>query len=614
MKFEIFRGWDWKKRGMAIAALVLVLAAAGMLVWERREPPEPPPLALMPDEASLAESDVELVATDPATGAASFPYMVPMVQAIDYRLRDVELAGRVSGYRFRHVFQAGCGSGFLRENSVGNDFDYMITVHLGELETDLADPLQAADDLLARIESYLELFHRVVHDEAGPDLVMLQWPDVRGGRLRGRARAQQHLAESFAAFRDGRPRCFLLEGEQGRRVPCSVAAGELSLPTDLLASLLSNRVQYGPRMYAGIRGVGILFRFYCDLVYPGPDGQPVARRNVPVNPLHSSGRVLDLRNGFIGMAPAGAESAAFLRAEIASDPARWVRYRVDIGADLLSQVTRYLEEQKPLKALKRLHQSFDFLEPMLDPEAFAGLRPFLRRHLQNPDVLLCEEIRELSSQAAAVVASSWLSRLYAGSGDLPRTLRQILLNLARFEKRGPPLLAQEVAALQAGLEPGVAEGGRSYGHRQRAQLESALGAVEERAAGWSTALLEPAAGDIAQWRDRIQQELAACGVRPFRAYGLPTNEVVGILSADLAGIVTVDALNQLAARTNVPPFQYGSLAPEEVPPDRKGATDYFPCYLWLRPAPSPVEEERFRQALTQIEADMVRSGLRVPPP
>ena len=110
MKFEIFRGWDWKKRGMAIAALVLVLAAAGMLVWERREPPEPPPLALMPDEASLAESDVELVATDPATGAASFPYMVPMVQAIDYRLRDVELAGRVSGYRFRHVFQAGCGS------------------------------------------------------------------------------------------------------------------------------------------------------------------------------------------------------------------------------------------------------------------------------------------------------------------------------------------------------------------------------------------------------------------------------------------------------------------------------------------------------------------------
>ncbi|HOW97702.1 MAG TPA: hypothetical protein P5567_14235 [Kiritimatiellia bacterium] len=614
MKIGLFQGRDWKKRGMAAAVLLLVLASAAVLVWNRREPPPPPPLPLLPDEASLAESDVGLLATDPATGSGPFPYLVPMVQAIDYRLRDIELAGRNRGYRFRHVFQAGCGSGFLRENTVGNDFDYMITVHLGELATDLADPVQAADDLLTRIESYLGLFYRVVHDQAGPDLAMHQWPDMRGDRLRNRSRVQQHLAESLTAFRDGRPRCFLLDGEQGRRVPCCVAAGELSLPTDLLASLLSNRVQYGPRMYAGIRGVGVLFRFYCDLVYPGPDGPPVTRRNVPVNPLHSSGRVLDMRNGFIGMAPAGAESAAFLRAEIASDPARWVRYRVDVGADLLSQVTRYLDEQKPMKALKRLHQSYDFLEPMLDPDAFAGLRPFLRRHLQDPDVLLCEDIRELSSQAAVAVDEPWLRRLYAGSGDLPRTLRQILLNLARFEKRGPPALAQEAAALKAALEPIVAEGSRSYGSRERMQIEAALEAIEQQAARWSAALLEPAAGEIAQWRDRIRQELAACGVRPFRAYGLPTNEVVGILSADMAGVVTMDALNQLAAQTNVPPFQYCSLEPDQIPPDRQGETDYFPCYLWLRPAPGPAEEERFRQALDRIEADMVRSGLRVQPP
>ncbi|MBP7830582.1 MAG: hypothetical protein KA248_11755 [Kiritimatiellae bacterium] len=607
MKTEWIRGWSRRTRWTAVF-LLLVFAGLGLRVWRRRETPPPPAPVWAPDEDYLSEPDLDFVSPHPATDPAPFPYLAQVVQALNYRLRDVELAGRAGGFRFRHVFQGGCGSGFLRENTVGNDLDYMVTVHLGELETDLADPAAAADALLARMESYLELFHRVVHDEGGPDLALGDGVNMRGARLRDRDRLQQHLADSLAALREGRGRYFFLDTDFGRHVPCHVPQGELGLPNDLMAKLMSNRIQYQPAMYPGIRELGLLFRFYCDFVSPGPDGQAEVKRNVPVNALHSSGRVLGLHNVFIGLAPIGRDSAAFLRAEIAADPAQWVRYRLWVGADLLSQVTRFLNEDNPLKALKRLHQALDFLEPMLDEEAVAGLRPFLRRRLQDPDVLRTDGIRELSWQAADVVASPWLRRLYTGSGDLRRTLRRIFVDLARFEKRCPAALAQEVAGLKAEAEPLLLGDLRSGGDRRLAAVEQVLETLGDSAARWTAALLEPAEGEIAQWRDRLQRELAACGLHPFRAYGIATNETVGLLAEDLAGVVALDALNELAARTNVPPFRYEVIAPDRIPPDSKGRTDYFPLYLWLRPAPGPEAEARFRQALSRLEADLAASG------
>lgn len=596
------------------ALLLLALAAVAALVCHRRQPPAPAPLCLLPDDDSLRESDVELVPPHPATDREHFPFMVQAVQALDYRLRDVELAGRHLGFNFRHVFQGGCGSGFLRETLVGNDFDYMITVHLGELECNLADPTASASNLMARIEGYLGLFSRVVHDEAGPDLVLCEWPDMRGERLKNRTRILQRLAESFTALRDNRPQFFLVDSLRGRRVPCHVPEGEIALAADLMVKLLSDRIQYAPGMYPGIREIGLLFRFYVDLVQPRPDGQPVVKRNVPVNPLHSSGRVLGLHNVFIGLAPAGEPSADFLRNEIAANPMRWVRYRVVVGADLLSQVTRYLDEDKPMKALKRLHQAYDFLEPMLGGADFAELRPFLRRHLQNPDVLLCEDIRELSERARDVVKSSWLRRMFGSSGDLPRTLRRILVTLARLEKRAPPALAAGVSELKDRVEPILAGDFGSYGKSQWLNMEEALGRIGDLTASWTIALLEPVKGDMARWRDRVQQELAACGVHPFRAYGLGTNDEVGILAADLDGVVTIETLNQSAAETNVPPFRYSRIEPDQVPAGDDGKTDYFPCYLWLRPSPDTGEEARYQQALSLIEAEMARSGLWVQPP
>lgn len=585
--------------------MLLALAGIGLRAWRRREPPPPPALVLVPDDASLAEADLDFVSPHPATASAPFPYLVQVVQALNYRLRDVELAGRMSGFDFRHVFQGGCGSGFLRENTVGNDLDYMVTVHLGKLEADLADPAAAADALLERLESYLGLFHRVIHEQGGPDLALSDWVNMRGARLKDRGHAQEHLAESFAALRDGRPRYFLFHTDFGRRVPCTVPAGEISLPNELMAKLMSNRIQYNSSMYPGIRELGLLFRFYVDVVQPGGE----VARNVPVNPLHSSGRVLALHNVFLGLAPIGRASAVCLRAEIATDPARWVRYRVWVGADLLSQVTRYLNEDNPLKALKRLHQALDFLEPMFEEEAFAGLRPFLRRHLRDPDVLLSDQIRELSWQAAEVVGSAWLRRLYTGSGDLTRTLRRIFVDVARFEKRCPAAVAQEVAALKAGAAPLLTRDFRSLKGRQIADVEQTLETLGDSAARWTAALLEPAKGELVQWRDRMQQELAACGVHPFRAYGLATNDTVGLLAGDLEGVVTLEALNQLAAQTNIPPFRYEVIAPDAIPPDSKNRTDYFPLYLWLRPAPGAEEEARFQEALSRMEADLAASGL-----
>jgi len=596
--------WRW----ISAVALAIGLAA---LIWLFLSPQQAQRFPVIPSSGPLEANDVTLKSLHAATDGKSFPYLNQAIQALNYRLRDVEVACHDQGFDGRPVFQGACGSGFLRQNVIGNDLDYMMTIHLGDVEMVTGDDAASADALLSRMEAYLNVFHGVVRAQAAPDLALCDWRHMRYGKLRKRDFLQERLVESLRAVQANIPQHLVFTTADGRRVPSYLPAGELCLWSDLMAKFLSNRVQYAPNMFAGIREFGVVFRFYVDLVYPDQGGKARVVRNVPINPLHSySGRVMALHNVFIGLAPAGETSADFLRTEIQLNPDRWINYRILVGADLLNQVDRHLDHNRPLKSLKRLHQSFDFLAPAFDKSFATDLGRYLMQHMRNPIVLLSEEIRELSQQAHDVVENSFLCSLFSTSGDLPKVLRQIYGDLIQLEEACPAELQRQVAAMRLDVEKVMGDRALPYRKIDRLAIEGVVDALADEAKAWTTTLLADAKEDMMLWRNDIEEELKASGVHPIRVWGLSSDRTFGVLEEDLAGVVSLDALNQLAAGTNVPPYHYALIKPADIPKDDLGETSYFPAHLWLRPAPTLIQERRYQEVLASIREDMRVFGLR----
>ncbi|MBN2071502.1 MAG: hypothetical protein JW814_08600 [Candidatus Krumholzibacteriota bacterium] len=560
---------------------------------------------LLVDSPSGGKPDISLLSIHPATSDLCFPYLDDVVRSLNIRLNDILTVSRARGHDFRYVFQGGYGSGFLRLNTVGNDLDYSLKIHLGELDVTGRDSEAAADALLKRIEEFLNSYLDVMIHDRGPELVPTWFSYMRKGRLRSRKFHRKHLAESFKSLWKDRVHYMMFESRSGTIVPSSVPAGTLTLWTHLMPSSHSNQIRYTEDMFPGIREISVGLSFYVDLADKGRSSGWRSRREVPVMCLHPySGRMIGLDRYFIFIAPGGERSREYVETQVRKDPELFTSYRISVGGDLVEQVEVQLAMGLPLKALKRLHQALDYLKPIFDDSFVAEIEEFLERRMNDPDVLLSEETRVLASQAAAVLSNRTSMDVYLASGDLALVMERISENLAKLDARSSALPSVGSSGNRFALMGKKLKYGWLYGNNPRRSIRDILMEIVDETEARTIACLADAEEETRSWRRRIVSELGACGVRPVPVYGLSSDGILGVLAEDIEGIATIDDLNRLASADDDCFWRYRLIERGEIPPDKDGSTSYSPSLQWLRPSPSEIEEARYREVRAALTADL----------
>jgi len=404
------------------------------------------------DSLSLYTLGVELTSIHPATDSTAIPSVSDAVLSINRRLRDIITVGRSRGEDFGYIFQGGYGSGFLRLNRVGNDLDYSLKVHLGAFDIRGKTDDEVAGAILTRIEKFLGTYLEVMIFDRESDLYPKWFSNISKGRLRSREFLEEHLAQSIGSLWENRRHCMVFESSSGILVPAEVPPGTLTLWTHLMPSSLSNLVRYTQDMFPGIREVSVSMAFFVDLEDGFTSGSGRTRMVVPAVCLHPySGKEIGLDNYFIFVAPEEEYSADYLRSLVASDPELWASNRIMAAGELLSDMEFRISTGPPLKALKRLHQAYDFLLPVFDQRFRSQIEAFLAKNLNDPEVLLDEEIRVLSSGAADALSSRGSADIYLKSGDLLLTLMRVLEDLLKVRNDSSGVSSSEARELRLQL-------------------------------------------------------------------------------------------------------------------------------------------------------------------
>lgn len=593
-------------RFLLIIIVIVLSVRAASLALSRLETRSPDLETIIgADSLSTDTLSVELTTIHPATDGSPIPSISGAVLALNRRLRDVMTVGRYKGEDYRLLFQGGYGSGFLRLNEVGNDLDYSLKVHLGSIDIGGKDNDEIADLILSEIEKFVVTYLEVMISELGSDLYPKWFSYLDEGKLRSREFLRKHLAESLVSLWENRRHCMVFDSRARILVPTEVPSGTLTLWTYLMPTNLSDRVTYTEDMFPGIREMSVSLAFMVDLDDGSHPGSGRTRKDVPIASLQPySGKDTGFNSYFIFVAPEKEHSAKYLRSLVAADPQSWVFKRIMTAGDLLREVEVQIERGLPLKALKRLHQAYECLLPAFDNRFREEIEAFLSAGLNDPGVLLNEEIRVLSIRAADAVSYEESADIYMESGDLPLTLGRISADLNELSSASDSVLSTEARQLRLRLmEDMLSFHSPDIGETSN-DLRQTLRKIAERAETWTAYRLKKEEGETLRWKEKITTELIACGFRPVPVYCLSKERDIGVLKGDIEGLATIEELNALSSEPGDCGWRYRIIERGEIPPDRYERTDYHPYVMWLRPAVSDIEEARYRKVRSLLEEDL----------
>ena len=479
-----------------------------------------------------SETPIELHKLSPYVVADAFVYSLPAVQEIYQRLKIVEGVAQGRRLPVRHVFQALYGSHFLRHNPVGNDLDYMLGIHLGtmRLKADLAET--AAEEIVARIEGYLQVLDEVFLRHSTPELAVLQSSPLKDGSFRNHDGIVQRLSASLNDVAQGQPHQLVVVERREIRVPTVLSPQESYIFALTRIQFLSSRVRSVDWMYPGIRRAQMMFHFFCRLEIETKSGEIKVIENLPLHPtFHPTGKLLNIQEHLLWGVPVDTPSADFFSRLALADSEKMIEIRLDLARQFLGEVDHKLEVGETVKALKRLQQARETLFPALDKQFVAELGREVASALNNPDVLLFQQVAVMAGIAQYVFRNPRLSTMYRESKDLQNLLTKIDQDLSLIFRRHPEQLSPETETFKERIAGLIALlDGPFYGTSWK-EADDLMDDIED----WGEANVMnfgPSVEQVAPRLKTIREVLQAAGVFSLPIFGM-ADDTVGVLVEDI---------------------------------------------------------------------------------
>ena len=106
-----------------------------------------------------------VIYVNPQTNTDVLTYIIPVINKLNKDIKYAVNTLNTEGYKVRLIYTNAYGSGFLKGNSIPNDLDYSVGIHLGTYDYDGTNEEEISDRIFKEINSfYSSLYYNLSGD------------------------------------------------------------------------------------------------------------------------------------------------------------------------------------------------------------------------------------------------------------------------------------------------------------------------------------------------------------------------------------------------------------------------------------------------------------------
>ena len=378
---------------------------------------------------------------NPYTNTQSFAYIAKTIKELDKAFKYAQFSSAREGKKFDYLYFNAYGSGFIKNNTIPNDLDFAVGVHLGEYDYDGKNAREIAANIVDKMNSFETSFIFYFNIGQRKNIYTTFTPFGSMGFLsKQRKESIENISDSLATS--------LLPGNYVKYTQKSLEDTKESVKVDvpyIMKSheiLMENRqpiivysdlVRYNPVMPLYMREISIIPEYYVTIIHNGK------KELVEIVPESFLGSRLQLsRRFFASTVFLHNKSLAFLKSTpYINNDEEYLYYRMLSFKRHLQEINNILVmEDRPVKLFKRLIQTADMVYPAISEELYGEISDFVGENLNNTDIKLINEYTNICGNLLNIMEYPSLFFDLLHSGKLDIMYKTLELSVESMEHSG----------------------------------------------------------------------------------------------------------------------------------------------------------------------------------
>ncbi len=336
----------------------------------------------------------QFVWVNPNVYTGSFAYISKTIKTINNAIKSAKTS---CGKDVNIIYNNAYGSGFIKGNSIPNDLDYSVGVHLGKYTFNGNNANEIATEIDKKMTKFQKEFYSNIDFLPESTLFSnnnpspLNYLAIRTNpeNIKSMAMNIPHLFE-HKMYTTYTNKIFYDENQKEYPIlfPFTLKENEILIENYTPIKLYTDTIKYSKDTTKFLREITIVIDFYADIE---KDGDVVSTEIVAES---FTGQRLQLsRRFFVPIVFTGNNSAKYLKnLAFLNNDDKYIEYRLFNFQRHLNEFSNLKElKERPVKLFKRVLQCTDLIMPLLDTEVKNNITETISKNLSNEKVIIIND-------------------------------------------------------------------------------------------------------------------------------------------------------------------------------------------------------------------------------
>lgn len=386
-------------------------------------------------------NSIEFVWVGPSVNTKVLPYVSNTIKKIDNGLDNSIADMNRNGFKMRILYKNAYGSGFLKYNSIPNDLDYSVGIHLGEYSYDGKNGAQIAESIEDKMSTFQSEFYDYVSNledksllanyDTMSSIVFLskqKYANIKSinSSIDKVFQNKEYIVHTVKALEDRK--------DIKLKFPFVLKSNEILIEDSSPIQLFSSDVKYSSDTSRFLREITIVLDFFVDI----KNTKTNQIKRIEIVSESFMGQRLQLsRRFFVPIVFVGENSANYLKnLEFLNNDDKYIEYRLFNYKRYLQEFSNLNEMQdRPVKMLKRILQCTELIAPALDEDFKSEIYKNISENLNNRDIQIMNDYSTALGNLMQIVQLDRLFFQAYESGEIYRLVVSMNDDLKELESR-----------------------------------------------------------------------------------------------------------------------------------------------------------------------------------